>query len=498
MHRHYGVTGWRAAKACVLALLILGCGPEPQGPEGPEGPPAPEGPGPKEPLQALRLEARPDTTFTGTVGTSIAAVPVVRLTLDGNPVPGREIRFVASGGGWTEISSERTDTAGLASPGAWTLGRRAEIQTLTARVVGASDVLFTAVAKAGPPAIVEVAAGNHQTAAPNAPLPIPLQVAVVDQYGNPVAGTSVSFTVATGTGTILGANATTDAFGIASGVWTLGDAGAQVVRSSAAGRNLYFDALACDEPCRGRDLLFTHSNQLYSLVNGVATLVFTAASGSGVLSPAWSPDGQRIAFVVEDYDAEGEVSHISLYLMDANGSNAAVRADGFRDPSWSPDGRRLAVTGPAGVYTLSAAQDGTPPTPLADGTAPAWSPDGTKIAFRTWGGQGDLLKVMNADGSAATTLVHSDGWIDRPTWSPSGGWLAFTQCTLNCSVYTVSASGADLRQLSTSSGWQPAWSPDGSRIAFVTANGIAWLPATGGFSDPFLLYPDGWSFAWRP
>ena len=482
------------AKACVITLLLLGCSSEPQGPEGPEGP------GPNGPTPVLRVEARPDTTLTGTVGITILPVPVVRVTLDGNPAPGREVRFIVSGGGSIGIASERTDTAGIASPGRWTLGTRVQPQTLTARVDGAADVVFTAVAKAGPPATMDIVAGNHQTAAANAPLPLPLQVKVADQYGNPAAGASVSYSVAVGTGTVLGAIATADAFGVASsGVWTLGGTGVQVVRSSVPGRNVYFEAFACEDPCRGRDLLFAEGNRLYSLVDGVATPLFTAASGSGVSSPAWSADGRRVAFAVGDYDSDGEVSHLALYLMNADGSNPVVRAEGFWNPSWSPDGRRLAVAGPAGVYNLSAEEDGTAPILLAAGSDPAWSPDGTKIAFEAWESEGTSLKVMNADGSAVTTLVPGDGFSTYdPTWSPGGSSLAFTQCSTSCTIHSVSASGTDLRQLTTFTAWQPAWSPDGSRIAFVTASGIAWLPAAGGFSEPLLMYPGGNSPAWRP
>ena len=483
---------WRTvARPSVIALLILGCNSaEPAGPTGPDHP--------KQPVPGLRLEARSDTMPVGTVGTRIASSPVVRLTLDGNPAPGREVQFLVTGGGSIQIASQRTDTAGLASPGTWTLDTITRPQTLTARVAGAADVVFTAVVKAGAPATLDIVAGNHQSAAPGAALPIPLQVKVADRYGNPAAGVSVGYAVVVGTGTVADARVITDSLGLASPeVWTLGGAGAQAVRSSFPGKSIYFDAFACEDPCHGRDLLFVAGNQLYSLVNGVATPLFTAGSGSAVVAPAWSPDGRQIAFAVEDYDYDGNLLDAATYIMDADGSNAAVRAYGFSHPSWSPDGRRLAVAGFDGVYTLSVAQDGTAPTRVAENASdPAWSPDGMKIAFFKWG---DLsLKVMNADGSGVTTIVPADGSVYHPTWSPDGARLAFTKCVYSCNVFTVSASGTDLLQLTTVNAWQAAWSPDGSRIAIVTSDGIGWMPATGGYSEPIRMSLVGSSPAWRP
>ena len=487
MRAHIWRTYWPVAGACIIALLFVGCdSAEPVGPESP-----------KEPVPALRLEARSDTALTGLVGSRVLSVPVVRLTLDGHPAPGREIRFLVSGGGSVELASQRTDTAGLASPGAWTLGTAARPQTLTARVAGTADLVFTAVGKAQGPATMEIVAGSHQTAAAGASLPIPLQVKLADLYGNPVSEVPVTYTIIAGTGVILGASVQTDSLGFASsGVWTLGSAGPQLVKASAAGKEAVFDAFACDDPCHGRDLLFTRGGDLYFMVDGVTTPLFTGAS-----DPAWSPDGQNIAFDVDDW-SDGA----SLYLMNADGSGAALRAAGFSHPSWSPDGRQLAVSGAGGIYTLSVEENGAPPVLLAEaGWDPAWSPDGTKIAFVDWRDEDfslvASLKVMNADGSGVTTLLQGDTLgMSHPTWSPDGRRLAFASCgPRGCNVFAVSAGGADLVQLTTANdAFNPTWSPDGSRIAFASASGIVWVPADGSTSTPITMIPGGDKIAWRP
>ena len=124
--------------------------------------------------------------------------------------------------------------------------------------------------------------------------------------------------------------------------------------------------------------------------------------------PAWSPDGQRIAFSSNrDGKRIAFVSYDELYVMDADGSNPTnltqdAGDDGY--PAWSPDGQRIAFVserdGNPELYVMDA--DGSNPTRLTqdagrDGSS-AWSPDGQRIAF-----------VSRRDGNAEIYVIAADG-----------------------------------------------------------------------------------------
>ena len=143
----------------------------------------------------------------------------------------------------------------------------------------------------------------------------------------------------------------------------------------------------------------------------------------------WSPDGAHIA-VVDDLDLGGGL----LYVMDADGSNVRVLDDDYDGlgVAWSPDGTRLAFAdGSAAqeVRIIVAPMDGSAPAeivlPLA-GCAYnfecglTWSPDGSQIAFRKLKGE---VTAFDANGAGEV------GSIDELTYrSWDGGWYSCTGC----------------------------------------------------------------------
>src|SRR5215218_1592197 len=114
------------------------------------------------------------------------------------------------------------------------------------------------------------------------------------------------------------------------------------------------------------------------------------AEPSGSQSPAWSPDGGRVAFV--------NVGLGELWLMRADGSHRrplvrGLQVNGYEAPAWSPDGRRLAfiVGGPKGnqgIWVTGIQARRARRLTRNEDSSPAWSPDGRRIAFtRGWKGR---------------------------------------------------------------------------------------------------------------
>jgi TolB protein len=226
-----------------------------------------------------------------------------------------------------------------------------------------------------------------------------------------------------------------------------------------------------------------------------------------VRHPVWSPDGRKLAFVGLRASTTG------VYVVNADGGGQRRLARQARLPAWSPDGRKIAFesgrNGTTGVYAVNA--DGGGERRLArHGWLPAWSPDGRKIAFFSGNGK---IYVMNADGSEHLALTKPQpGRMRSLAWSPDGRKLAYLNaCHPGClNLYVVRSDGSGLRNLTSKlaagghfgdpgPASDPAWSPDGQKLAFVR-HGVYVVNADGSglrnlTPKPVGAYAD---HAWSP
>ncbi len=161
----------------------------------------------------------------GTVGQTLDTALTVQVTDKfGEPVPGALVRFSvgARSGSLTPIT--QTTGPGGHAAARWTLPKSAGVLRAIARVSGLDSLIFHAVARPASPASLALVSGDLQSAATQGALPETVVVEVRDGYGNPVAGTPVSFLPTAGSGIAEPSAARADSGGLALTRWTLGEA----------------------------------------------------------------------------------------------------------------------------------------------------------------------------------------------------------------------------------------------------------------------------------
>lgn len=230
--------------------------------------------------------------------------------------------------------------------------------------------------------------------------------------------------------------------------------------------------------------------------------------------PDWSPDGRLIAFASSREPG-------GIYTIRPDGSELSLLVPGdASDPDWSPDGRLIAFVGEDGVYV--AGRDGRAPKLVVRGfgarlpisvptlSTPTWAPDGRKLAF----------VKLHADFSSAIYLVELDGGQPRrllplhrgavgdanpgsplarserdPAWSPEGRRIAFRAG--DGSLVVASVDDGRRRILDDFGAYEPAWSPDGSQIAYQCEGALCVGPAEGP-AQRRRLAGDGGDPSWAP
>ena len=237
--------------------------------------------------------------------------------------------------------------------------------------------------------------------------------------------------------------------------------------------------------------------------------------------PAWSPDGNAIAFISNEYDDLDRYYKGGLKLTKPDGTGVRnLHRAAFYPPQWSPDGERIAFVGSLGsrsrrvgtrvyaahaLYVITA--DGLLIRDLADvAGAPSWSPDGHRLAFiaasnseddglfalelHTISESGeDVRKISEIDDKFG--MIHGTG-VSGVSWSP--GDLGFIVTTLQggpgTEVFVIGNDGSEFQRLENS---YAEWSPDGTRIAVVAWYGYVGYTRTKPTDNVWLytVAPDG-------
>ena len=256
---------------------------------------------------------------------------------------------------------------------------------------------------------------------------------------------------------------------------------------------------------------------IISLCNSVSATKLTqlTTNETDEYDPAWSPDGNKIAYVGIETTSRGSphTYNISvIWVMDSDGKNKKVETENPMSiefllkgilsppshPTWSLDGSEIAFAYRGDICVVGPYPDPNVSRHTASLTYeseheywdPAWSPDGIQIAFASYRSGNKAIGLMFADRSnkmQQEILLTTHKSIDEhPAWSPDASKIAFTSYRSgNADIWVMDRDGSNLKQLTTdkSKDFYPAWSSDGTKIAFVSdrsGNRDIWVMSSDG------------------
>lgn len=207
--------------------------------------------------------------------------------------------------------------------------------------------------------------------------------------------------------------------------------------------------------------------QMRAIAHKIADIIYEKLTGEvGVFST-------RIAYVAKF------PQRFELHVADADGLNSQfilAHKEPIISPSWSPDGTRIAYVSfeqHRSIVFIHNLVDGTRRVLAAyDGinSAPAWAPDGKKLAIVLSKDGVSQIYMIDADGGGVTRLTNSNAIDTEPSFSPDGKMILFTSDRGGSpQIYRMSASGSNVERMTFEGSYNvtPRYSPDGKSFAFI-------------------------------
>jgi TolB protein len=246
-------------------------------------------------------------------------------------------------------------------------------------------------------------------------------------------------------------------------------------------------ATAADDDIQGR-VLFIKDGDLW-LLDGSGP--HQLATGGTFSQPSWAPDGSSLAYVYRG------TNFADIFVTDDQGQNQTRLTnsqstildnnDWNLRPAFSPDGQYIAFVSDRSsalptLWLINADGSGrrtlaTPGLQAEDVDALSWSPDGTQLAFTMFNDPGPtqigLVPLSTAGRPQGRVLTTQAGGALDPAWSPDGDWLTFAGHDGSAlEIYAMQPGNSEsVPTRLTSDGLfarSPAWSPDGQHIAYLS------------------------------
>ncbi len=212
-------------------------------------------------------------------------------------------------------------------------------------------------------------------------------------------------------------------------------------------------------------------NQLRLTAHKIADVIYQKLTGE---SPLFA---SRIAYITKVN------KRYALQVADVDGVNPQTVVSSNEpiiSPAWSPDGTKLAYVSfekkkpIVFVQSLTSGQRLTLANFKGNNSAPAWSPDGTKLAIVLTYGANSQMYTINADGTGLKQVTKSTAIDTEPTWSRDAKWIYFSSDRGGRpQIYKVSSSGGDAQRVTFDGAYNvsPRFSPDGKSLAMIRNEG---------------------------